>query len=36
MDQTIKEAIVKRYYYETSQQLKEHVQLFLTAYNFAS
>jgi len=35
MNRTIKEATVKRYYYETHQQLKEHLQLFLTAYNFA-
>ncbi len=35
MNRTIKEATVKRYYYETHQQLKDHLQLFLTAYNFA-
>jgi hypothetical protein len=35
MNRTIKEATVKRYYYETHKQLKEHLQLFLTAYNFA-
>jgi hypothetical protein len=35
MNRTIKEATVKRYYYQTHQQLKEHLQLFLTAYNFA-
>lgn len=35
MNRTIKEATVKRYYYETHQQLKEHLKLFLTAYNFA-
>lgn len=35
MNRTIKEATVKRYYYETHQQLKEHLNLFLTAYNFA-
>lgn len=35
MNRTIKEATVKRYYYETHQQLKEHLQLFLTAYDFA-
>jgi hypothetical protein len=35
LTRTIKEATVKRYYYETHKQLKEHLQLFLTAYNFA-
>jgi transposase-like protein len=35
MNRTIKEATVKRYYYETHQQLKDHLKLFLTAYNFA-
>ncbi len=34
MNRTIKEATVKRYYYETHQQLKDHLKLFLTAYNF--
>jgi len=34
MNRTIKEATVKRYYYQTHEQLKEHLQLFLTAYNF--
>ena len=34
MNRTIKDATVKRYYYETHQQLKEHLKLFLTAYNF--
>ena len=35
MNRTLKEATVKRYYYETHEQLKEHLKLFLTAYNFA-
>jgi transposase InsO family protein len=35
MNRTIKEATVKRYYYQTHQQLKDHLQLFMTAYNFA-
>ena len=35
MNRTIKEATVKRYYYETHRQLKEHLKLFLAAYNFA-
>jgi hypothetical protein len=34
MNRTIKEATVKRYY-ETQEQLKEHLQLFLAAYNLA-
>jgi transposase InsO family protein len=35
MNRTIKDATVKRFYYETHKQLKTHLQLFLTAYNFA-
>lgn len=35
MNRTIKEATVKRYFYQTHQQLKDHLQLFMTAYNFA-
>lgn len=35
MNRTIKEATVKRYYYETHAQLKEHLAQFLMAYNFA-
>jgi transposase InsO family protein len=35
MNRTIKEATVKRYDYETHEQLKEHLNLILTAYNFA-
>jgi transposase InsO family protein len=35
MNRTLKEATVKRYYYETHQQLKEHLHNFLHAYNFA-
>jgi transposase InsO family protein len=35
MNRTIKEATVKRYHYETHQQLKEHLHQFLMAYNFA-
>lgn len=35
MNRTLKEATVKRYYYQTHQQLKEHLQAFLMAYNFA-
>jgi len=35
MNRTLKEATVKRYYYENHQQLKEHLYSFLNAYNFA-
>ena len=35
MNRTLKEATVKRFYYETHTQLKEHLQTFLMAYNFA-
>jgi transposase InsO family protein len=35
MNRTLKEATVKRYYYENHQQLKEHLYNFLNAYNFA-
>jgi Integrase core domain len=35
MNRTLKEATVKRYYYQTHQQLKERLQAFLMAYNFA-
>jgi transposase InsO family protein len=35
MNRTLKEATVKRYYYESHQQLKEHLYNFLNAYNFA-
>jgi len=35
MNRTLKGATVKRYYYQTHQQLKEHLQTFLMSYNFA-
>jgi transposase InsO family protein len=35
MNRTLKEATVKRYYYENHQQLREHLSNFLNAYNFA-
>lgn len=35
MNRTIKEATVKRYYYDSHDQLKTHLQSFLMAYNFA-
>ena len=35
MNRTLKEATVYRYYYDTHQQLREHLATFLMAYNFA-
>lgn len=35
MNRTIKEATVKRYHYESHDQLKEHLEIFLLAYNHA-
>lgn len=35
MNRTLKEATVKRYYYETHEQLKQHLYDFVNAYNFA-
>ena len=35
MNRTLKEATVKKFYYLTHQHLKEHLQTFLMAYNFA-
>lgn len=35
MNRTLKEATVKRYYYETHDHLKEHLYAFLMAYHFA-
>jgi transposase-like protein len=35
MNRTLKEATVNRYYYETHQQLRDHLESFLNAYNFA-
>jgi transposase InsO family protein len=35
MNRTLNDATVKRYYYESHQQLKEHLYNFLKAYNFA-
>jgi hypothetical protein len=34
MNRTLKEATVKRYYYETHHQLRSHLADFVTAYNF--
>jgi transposase InsO family protein len=35
MNRTIKDATVKRYFYDTHNQLKAHLNDFLKAYNFA-
>jgi transposase InsO family protein len=35
MNRTLKEATIKKYYYQTHQYLKEHLQAFLMADNFA-
>ena len=36
MNRTIKEATVKKYYYQTHDKLKEHLQRFIEAYNYAN
>lgn len=35
MNRTLKDATVRRYYYDTHDQLRRHLADFLTAYNFA-
>jgi hypothetical protein len=35
MNRTIKDATVKRYLYDTHDQLRAHLQNFVDAYNFA-
>ena len=35
MNRTLKEATVRRYHYETREQLKEHLSAFVNAYDFA-
>ena len=35
MNRTIKDATVKRYFYETHGELRAHLADFVTAYNFA-
>lgn len=35
MNRTVKEATIKRFHYETADQLNHHVQIFLAAYNHA-
>ncbi len=34
MNQTLKEATVKRYFYDTHDQLREHLRAFVEAYNY--
>jgi hypothetical protein len=35
MNRTIKDATIKRYYYNNHQQLEQHLCTFINAYNFA-
>ena len=35
MNRTLKEATVRRYYYDSHLQLREHLAAFVDAYNFA-
>ncbi len=35
MNRTVKEATIKRFHYETTEQLNQHLQTFLAAYNHA-
>jgi transposase InsO family protein len=35
MNRTIKDATVKRFYYESHDQLRQHLTDFVSAYNFA-
>lgn len=35
MNRTLKEATVKRYHYDSHDQLRQHLQMFVNAYNFA-
>ena len=35
MNRTLNEAPVKRYHYESHDQLRDHLAAFLNAYNFA-
>ena len=35
MNRTIKDATVRRYHYESHDQLRQHLADFVTAYNFA-
>ena len=36
MNRTIKEATVQRYYYDSNDQLRRHLDDFVIAYNFAA
>lgn len=35
MNRTLKEATVKRYHYDSHDQLRQHLSTFLAAYNYA-
>ena len=35
MNRTLKEATVRRYHYDSHHQLRQHMQIFFDAYNFA-
>ena len=35
MNRTLKEATVKRYHYDSHEQLRQHLRLFVDAYNHA-
>ena len=35
MNRTLKEATVRRYHYDSHHQLRQHIQTFIDAYNFA-
>ena len=35
MNRTLKEATVRRYHYDSHHQVRQHMQIFLDAYNFA-
>ena len=35
MNRTLKQATAKRYHYASHEQLREHIQTFVNAYNFA-
>lgn len=35
MNRTNKEATVRRYYYDSHERLRDHLQTFIQAYNFA-
>ena len=35
MNRTLKDATVRRYHYDSHDQLRQHLQLFVDAYNYA-